>query len=263
MTTYAPDVLTTRGYNWEFSAALQHELMPRVSLNVAYFRRSYGNIRVTQNTAVTTADYTTYCVSAPVDSRLPGGGGNQLCGYFDVNLNKFGQTLNVIQEASHFGTAEDVYDGIDLTEIVRLARSISVSGGVSIGRERVNNCYAQNDLSLMSADRFVDRDNWGNIVAIKHLVDCEPEDIAIHRGDAPEFVILTVAPNALVDLREMRHHSFDERLRKLAHARLGRTKLPEIVDLLRSFATLEVAPEMILDCRFAGAATFTHCPPAV
>ncbi|MEO8256516.1 MAG: TonB-dependent receptor [Acidobacteriota bacterium] len=151
VTTYAPDVLTTRGYNWEFSAALQHELMPRVSMNVAYFRRSYGNLRVTQNTAVTSADYSPYCVTAPLDARLPNGGGNQLCGYFDVNPDKFGRTLNVIQEASHFGTAEDVYDGVDLTEIVRLPGSINVSGGVSIGRERTNNCYALNDLSLMSA----------------------------------------------------------------------------------------------------------------
>ena len=151
VTTYAPDTLTTRGYNWEFSAALQRELMPRVSASVAYFRRSYGNLRVTQNTAVTTADYSPYCVNAPVDPRLPGGGGNQLCGYFDINPNKFGQTLNVIQRANQFGTPEDVYDGVDLTENVRLARGANISGGVSIGRERLNNCYAKNDLSLMSA----------------------------------------------------------------------------------------------------------------
>jgi len=151
VTTYAPDVLTTRGYNWEFSGAVQHELAPQVSMSVAYFRRWYGNLRVTQNTAVTSADFTPYCITAPVDSRLPEGGGNQLCGYNDVNPNKFGQTLNVIQEASHFGTPEDVYDGLDLTESVRLLKGINVSGGVSIGRERTNNCYAINDLSLMSA----------------------------------------------------------------------------------------------------------------
>jgi len=151
VTTYAPDTLTTRGYNWEFSAALQRELMPRLSASVAYFRRSYGNLRVTQNTAVTSADYSPYCVTAPVDARLPGGGGNQLCGYFDINPNKFGQTLNVIQLANHFGTPEDVYDGVDLTENIRLARGLNLSGGVSIGRERLNNCYAKDDLSLMSA----------------------------------------------------------------------------------------------------------------
>ena len=117
--------------------------------------------------------------------------------------------------------------------------------------------------SFCQLDPFVDRDDRRDVVAIKHLVDREPEDIAIHRGDAPEFVILTVTPDAFVDLREMRDHSFDERLRKLAHARLGRAKFPEIIDLLRAFAALEIAPEMILDCCFARAPTFTHGPPAV
>jgi hypothetical protein len=148
VTTYDPAALTTRGYNWEFSTALQHELMPRMSVNVAYFRRSYGNIRVTQNTAVTSADFSPYCVTAPSDPRLPGGGNNPLCGYFDVNPNKFGKTLNVIKVAPD---AQDVYDGVDLTESVRLMHSVNVSGGVSIGRERTNNCYALNDLSLMAA----------------------------------------------------------------------------------------------------------------
>jgi hypothetical protein len=31
----------------------------------------------------------------------------------DINPNKFGQTLNVIQRANQFGTLEDVYDGVD------------------------------------------------------------------------------------------------------------------------------------------------------
>ncbi len=147
-TTYAPDVLTTRGYNWEFSAAIQRELMPRVSVNVAYFRRWYGNLRVNQNTAVTSADYSPFCITAPVDARLPNGGGYQECGFYDVNPNKFGQSIVVVQEANHFGTPEDVYDGFDITEAARLPKSITVTGGVSTGRERINNCYGVNDLSL-------------------------------------------------------------------------------------------------------------------
>jgi hypothetical protein len=148
ITTYSPSALTTRGYNWEVTGALQHELRPGVSLSVSYARRSYGNIRATQNQDVTSASYSPYCVTAPTDPRLPGGGGNQLCGYYDVNPQFFGLTKNVIQVEPG---AQDIYNGVDFTESVRLPRGITVTGGVSIGHEVVNNCYALNDLSLMSA----------------------------------------------------------------------------------------------------------------
>ena len=73
-----------------------------------------------------------------------------------------------------------------------------------------------------------------------------------------EFVILAVAPNPFVDLWQMRDHSFDERLGKFAHARLGRAKFPEILHSFRCLAVLEVAPEMILDGCLPRDPTFPH-----
>jgi hypothetical protein len=144
-TQYAPNVNTNRNGNWETSLAIQHELLPRVSVSAAYFRRSYSNITVTQNVAVGSADFSPYCVTAPVDPRLPGGGGNQICGFYDVNPDHFGKVQNVIQLAPQ---AQDVYDGVDITMSARLQGGVRIAGGVSDGRERYNSCYALNDLSL-------------------------------------------------------------------------------------------------------------------
>src|SRR5450755_2759524 len=56
----------------------------------------------------------------------------------------------------------------------------------------------------------------------------------------------------------MRDHSFDDRLRELAHVRFHRTKIPEIIDVFRRLTVLEIAPEMILHCGLACFAPFAH-----
>ena len=79
-------------------------------MNVGYFRTWYGGdgggsgipgaetaLYVTDNLRVTPADYDPYCITAPVDRRLPGGGGNQLCGLYDVKPALFGQVDNMVQ----------------------------------------------------------------------------------------------------------------------------------------------------------------------
>jgi hypothetical protein len=61
-----------RPYNWEFSTGVQHELMPRMSVNAAYFRRIYGNFAVTDNAAVGAQDYDPFCVDAPRTAAASG-----------------------------------------------------------------------------------------------------------------------------------------------------------------------------------------------
>jgi hypothetical protein len=150
-TTYADDVTRgygQRGYNWELTAGVQRELWPGASITANYYRRSFGNFNVTQNTATAPSDYSPYCITAPIDSRLPAGGGNQICGFYDVNPDKFGQNISLITQASHFGTQESVWDGYGLTTSVRLPKGGVVQGGVDQGRQRTDNCYALNQPNL-------------------------------------------------------------------------------------------------------------------
>ena len=69
-----PDILKgwgVRPYDWQFGASVQHEVLPRVSVEVGYNRRWFGNFFVTDNTLTTAADYEKFTVAVPQDSRLP------------------------------------------------------------------------------------------------------------------------------------------------------------------------------------------------
>jgi Carboxypeptidase regulatory-like domain len=154
-TTYDPGYLNGWGnriYNWEGEVGFQHELRPGVSVSGAYYRRQYGNFAANRNTATAATDYSSYCITAPVDPRLPGGGGNQICGFYDVNPNKVGQVIGQVTRASAFGTMEQVWDGFGLSTSIRLARSLTLNGGVDDGRLRTNDCYAATrpDLTVLT-----------------------------------------------------------------------------------------------------------------
>ena len=139
--SYAPGVTDGWGkrlYNWEMMAGIQHELRSGVSVDVAYNRRAYGNFRVAQNVLTSPTNYDPYCITAPRDSRLPGGGGYQLCGLYDINPSKFGQVQNVLTHAKNFGDQTDRYDGIDYSVNVRLPGGMRLQGGASTGREKTN-----------------------------------------------------------------------------------------------------------------------------
>src|SRR5262249_59344160 len=75
-----------------------------------YYRNWFGNFLVTDNTLVTPADYDPYCVTAPSDSRLPNGGGYQVCGLNDIKPEKFGQVNSVVTQSNNFGHQRLVND---------------------------------------------------------------------------------------------------------------------------------------------------------
>ena len=148
-TNYDPEIVSgwhVRPNNWELQASIQRELVPRVSVYAGYTRRWFGNLTATRNLNVSNADYSAYCVPIPIDSRLPGGGGGEQCGLFDIN--RIIAPNNLIFNSSKVGGIEDVYDGFDVDVNARLARNMLVSGGVSLGRERIDSCNLIADLSL-------------------------------------------------------------------------------------------------------------------
>ena len=128
------------------SVSAQHELVPGVSVDVGYFRRTRGNYRMTQNVAVTPSDYDPYCVTAPVDARLPGGGGYQVCGLYNITPAQFGRNDNVITLDENVGGLSEMFDGIDVNVTARIGGRLTLQGGTSTGRIRDELCgvVAQN-----------------------------------------------------------------------------------------------------------------------
>jgi hypothetical protein len=140
---YSEDILLgfgKRPYNWQTSAGIQHELWPGTAINVGYYRTAWHNFFATNNLLVTSADYDPYCVTLPSDRRLPGGGGNQVCGYYNVRPDKFGLVNSLIEKIDPFGEQQQVYNGIDVTVNARLPRGAFIGGGLSTGSQHNDEC---------------------------------------------------------------------------------------------------------------------------
>ena len=92
--TYDPGFVEgwgVRPYNWSLGLSVQQEVVPRVSVNVGYFRNWWGNWYTVDNRANELADWTPFSIKAPVDTRLPGGGGQTISGLYDLVPTEVGQ----------------------------------------------------------------------------------------------------------------------------------------------------------------------------
>ena len=98
-TTTDPAVLEgwgARAYNTEISVSAQHELAPRVSVSGGWYRRKFGNQTVTVDNRYSFAKGSydgPFCANAPADPNLPGGGGYQVCGLYDLKPAVVAQQL--------------------------------------------------------------------------------------------------------------------------------------------------------------------------
>jgi hypothetical protein len=130
-----------RTYNWEFSAGVQQELLPQVAADVSYFRTWYGNFAVTDNLAVSPADFDRFQITAPVDPRLPGGGGHVIAGLYDLNPAKFGvPATNFVTLSDKYGRQTQYWQGVDVSVSARPQPGLLLQGGTSTGRSVTDTC---------------------------------------------------------------------------------------------------------------------------
>lgn len=149
-TNFDPNLVSgwgVRPNNWEAQVNIQRAILPRVSVYAGYSRRWYGNTQVTTNRAVSNTSFTTYSVPIPVNPLLPNGGGGTLSGLYDINRATTADNLITTDKVAGVHI-QDVYDGVDFNAAARLGRGLNLGGGVSVGRERTNNCDLTGNLSF-------------------------------------------------------------------------------------------------------------------
>jgi carboxypeptidase family protein len=144
LTQVNPDILRgwgTRRYDWQWGVDFQQEVAPRVSVDVNYNRRWFGNYTVTDNQALNPSDYEPWTINAPVDERLPGGGGYPITMYMPTAAAAARAPQNYVTFETDFGDARVHYwHGVDFTVRARLGVGLTLQGGTSTGRSIVDTC---------------------------------------------------------------------------------------------------------------------------
>jgi hypothetical protein len=131
---------SVRSNDWQIGASVQQQILPRVSVEVGYFRRWLNNFTITDNLLTTAADYTPYSITAPSDPRLPDGGGYTVSGLNNIVPAKFGQTSNNITLADDIGDQYQRYNGMLFNVSARFSEGLQFQGGINTGKTVQDNC---------------------------------------------------------------------------------------------------------------------------
>jgi hypothetical protein len=127
----------------EIALGVQHEILPRVSLDFQYTYHWFGNFVASQDTLRPPNVYDSFCVT-PANFTITSGyelpSMEPVCGFMNRQPQTAATTFTNVTRASNFGDVSDVYNGFDVNVNARLARGGIVSGGVSVGHEVTDIC---------------------------------------------------------------------------------------------------------------------------
>jgi hypothetical protein len=144
ITQVNPDILRGWGVregDWQWSIGVQQELVPRVSVDVAYARRSFFGFTVTDNQRRDPSQYEFWEINAPTDPRLPGGGGYPIRIYVPTAAAAAIPAQNFITFETDFGPERiNYWQGVDVTLNARLLRGLTLQIGTNTGREIEDRC---------------------------------------------------------------------------------------------------------------------------
>jgi hypothetical protein len=121
----------------QYSVAIQHEVVPRVSAEFSYHWRTFDGFTVTDNRALGPGDYDAFTITVPTDPRLPDGGGYQAT---YQAANRIVASDNYVTFASDYGSQSQYWHGFDINVNARMQNGLLLQGGTSTGRGVRDEC---------------------------------------------------------------------------------------------------------------------------
>jgi hypothetical protein len=118
--------------------SVQQELLPRVSAEFGYSRRSWGNFTFTDNRAIGPNDFDVYSLTVPTDARLPNSGQPQ--SYALLKPAAFGRVDNYLAPAKDYGDMSMYWEGVELNVNARTNNGLTVQGGFTTGAGHRDQC---------------------------------------------------------------------------------------------------------------------------
>ena len=154
LATVDPDFQRT--YNLEYTAGIQHELFPRVSVAATYYRRKFYDLPVTDNLLRTPADYRAVDVVSPLDGEV----------FQAYTVQPRPQLARVHDFDTNAGSdRKQTYNGGDITFNARLPRGGTLFGGFTMERTLRVTCDEPDDPNFL---RFCD-DGENDIPCLKQF----------------------------------------------------------------------------------------------
>jgi len=133
--TSRPDPDLLRGYNWEYNASIQHQLLDRLSVTGGFYRRQFYNLDVIDNTNLTADEWNSFAITTPTDSRLPLSG--QPITMYSLNTNKVGVATDNLRTFSDVNRT--IYNGVELSANARFTKLL-LFGGITTDRRASTDC---------------------------------------------------------------------------------------------------------------------------
>jgi hypothetical protein len=125
LNTVDPDI--ERTYSNETSVQVQHELLPRVSVNVGWFHRQYHHLTASHNLLLSPSDWTPVQITSPLN-------GESITVY-NLNRAKAGQVQNFDTNAPNDPDQRALgYNGVEYAFNMRLPGGATLFGGATTER---------------------------------------------------------------------------------------------------------------------------------